>query len=154
MKERIDAFDGEACGQLGGWKGGFGGPGHGFGHGVGPGFGPGFVHGLAGVNFVEAAADALGMEVADLRAAVGDGASLSEVAESQGVAYDDVKAAVLSAAQSALDEAVANGLSQERADAALERIRTWLDEGGQLPARPFGRHGHGNGWGPGGPFGG
>ena len=46
--------------------------------------------------------------------------------------YETVKSSVLAAVQADLDAAVAEGLSQERADAALERITTWLDEGGEV----------------------
>ena len=44
--------------------------------------------------------------------------------------YATVKSSVLAAVQADLDAAVAEGgLSQERADAALERVTTWLDDG-------------------------
>jgi hypothetical protein len=78
----------------------------------------------------DAAADALGMEPAELREALVD-ATLEEIAESEGVAYADVVAAVLAAAEEDLDAAVEAGrITQERADAILERLETWLNEGG------------------------
>ena len=48
---------------------------------------------------------------------------------------------MLAAVQADLDAAVADGLDQARADAVIERLTTWLDEGGELGGfgpRPFG----------------
>jgi hypothetical protein len=97
-------------------------------------------------DLTTAAAEALGMEPADVVAAFKDGTSLEELAGEQDVAYDDVKAAVLADAQTDLDAAVEEGrISQERADAVYERLESWLNEGGEPPAwgrgrghRPFG----------------
>jgi hypothetical protein len=47
--------------------------------------------------------------------------------------------------QADLDAAVAEGMAQERADAVIERLSTWLDEGGELGGFPGGRHGPGRG---------
>ena len=52
---------------------------------------------------------------------------------------------VLAAVQADLDAAVAEGLDQERADAVIERLTTWLDEGGELGGLRPGRGGHGRG---------
>ena len=61
-----------------------------------------------------------------------DAGSLQALAEDLGVSYDSVKSSVLAAVQADLDAAVAEGLSQERADQALERVTTWLDAGGEV----------------------
>ena len=130
IRERIDAHDGEGCALGGAFKLGFG---RGFHHGVARGF--------LGGDVFEAAADALGIESADLIQRLGEAESLEGLATEQGVAYDDVKAAVLAAVQADLDAAVAEGLDQERADAVIERLTTWLDEGGQLDGLPGHRWG-------------
>jgi polyhydroxyalkanoate synthesis regulator phasin len=110
------------------------------GHGGRPGWGPG-----AGLT---AAADALGMTEEELRTALQeDGATLAQVAGDQGVAVDDLVAALVQAAQERIAEAVEEGrLSQEEADELLadleDRITDRVDE--ELPAR-----GPGGGWGPG-----
>ena len=123
-RERIEAFDGEGCGWFGpglAFERGFA---HGFGHGVG--------RGLLGGDVFEAAADALGIESSELIDRLGEAGSLEALAEDLNVSYDSVKTAVLAAIQEDLDAAVDEGLSQERADAALERITTWLDDGGEV----------------------
>jgi hypothetical protein len=130
LKQRIEAIDEAGCGM------GFG---LGFARGMGVGEARGFMH----ADVLEAAADALGVESADLIDRLADDTSLEEVAEAEGVAYADVKAAVLAAVRADLDAAVAEGLDQDRADAMLERIQTWLDEGGEAGIGRFG--------GPGGP---
>ena len=125
MRERIDAFDGDCAGL-----------GPGFGLGFGMGFERGMERGLhLGLRF-EAAADALGMTPPALFQALTDAGSLQAVADAQGVAYDTVTSAVLDDVQARLDEAVADGLDQDRADTILENLTTWLDGGGQLDELP------------------
>ena len=55
---------------------------------------------------------------------------------------------MLAAVQADLDAAVAEGMSQERADEALERVTTWLDNGGEVGGfrghHRFGPWGDGN----------
>ena len=133
IRERIESYDGQGCAFGGGFK-------LGFGHGLGRGLARGFLGG----DVFEAAADALGIESAELIERVDDAGSLEALAGEQGVAYDDVKAAVLAAVQADLDAAVGEGLDEERADGAIERLTTWLDEGGELEGLP-GRHGPGRG---------
>jgi hypothetical protein len=131
-RERIEAYDGSGCGFLGrgiGFERGFA---HGFGHGWGRGF--------LGGDVLEAAAETLGVESSELIGQLRDAGSLEALAEELGVSYDTVTASVLEAVQADLDAAVAEGLSQERADAALERITTWLEDGGEVGG--FGRHHH------------
>jgi hypothetical protein len=139
LRDRIEEADGTGCGWLG--------------HGIGfaHGFGHGFARGVVGANVFEAAADALGIESSELISQYRDAGSLQALAEELGVSYDEVKASVLAAVQADLDAAVAEGLDQERADEALARITTWLDEGGEAgEVRCFGggRGHHGFGFGP------
>jgi hypothetical protein len=119
-RERIEAYDGSGCGFLG--------------HGIG--FDRGFVHGVTrgflGGDVFEAAAEALGIESSELIDQLRDAGSLQALAEELGVSYDTVKGSVLEAVQADLDAAVAEGMSQERADEALERITSWLDNGGEV----------------------
>jgi hypothetical protein len=130
IRERIEAYDGSGCAFGGAFRLGFA---HGLGHGE--------VRGFLGGDVFEAAADALGIESADLIGRVEDAGSLEALAGELGVPYDEVKASILAAVQADLDAAVAEGLDQERADDVIERITTWLDEGGEL--RDFGgRRGH------------
>ena len=124
IRERIADADGEGCRWFG----------HGFGRGHGPGMARGFLRG----DVFEAAADALGIESSDLIGELRDAESLEALAEERGVSYDEVKASVLAAVQADLDAAVDEGMDQERADAAVERLTTWLDDGGQLNAGRFG----------------
>lgn len=138
IRDRIAAYDGEGCGWFGpGFK-------HGFRHG----FERGMARGFLGAGALEEAAEALGLGTAELLEAVRDAGSLKAVADAQGVPYADVEAAVLAAVQATLDEAVADGLSQARADAMIERVTAWLDGGGELPQRDgaFRHHRHGPGW--------
>jgi len=128
MRDRIAALDGEGCALLGGFRGGFG-------HDFGSGFGHGMARGLLGGDVLEAAAEALGIESADLIDQLGEADSLVALATERGVAYDELKASVMAAVQADLDAAVSEGLDQERADAIIERLTTWLDAGGQLDAR-------------------
>lgn len=119
-RERIEAYDGSGCGF--------------FGHGIGfeRGFAHGFGRGFLGGDVFEAAAEALGIESSELIGQLRDAGSLQALAEDLGVSYDAVTASVLAAVQADLDAAVAEGLSQERADATIERVTTWLDEGGEV----------------------
>lgn len=133
LKERIEGIDEAGCGLIGA-----------LGKSFARGFGHGFGHGFVSADVLDAAADALGLDSAALLGELADGSSLEEVAGSQDVAYDTVKTAVTDALQEDLDEAVAEGLDQERADMVMLRVQTWLDEGGEPGfGRFFGRHGGG-----------
>jgi hypothetical protein len=123
IKERIDAMDDAGCGFVGG---------------LGRAFGHGFAHGFVSADVLNAAALALGIDSDDLVRQVADGGSLEEIAADQDVAYDTVKSAAIAALKAGLDAAVANGLDQERADAVLQRVQAWLDQGGEAG---FGRLG-------------
>jgi hypothetical protein len=134
LKQRIADADGDGCGWIGG----------GFVRGFHMGMQRGAARGFVGGDVFEAAADALGIDSADLIGQLRDAGSLEALAESLGVSYDDVKASVLASVQADLDAAVAEGLPQEHADAVIERVTAWLDDGGQAggwgPARGFGPH--------------
>jgi hypothetical protein len=121
MRERVAEYDGEGCR----W----------FGPGLRGGHGPGHVRGFLGANALDAAADAFGIQRAELLDEVRDAGSLEAVATARGVSFDEVKATILAEVQGDLDAAVAAGnVEQERADTILERLTTWLDEGGELRA--------------------
>jgi len=135
LRERIEDHDGDGCG----W---FGGRARAFGHGFGLGIERGIVRGFVGGDVFEATADALGMTSDELIGELRDAGSIEALADAQGASYDEVKAAILAAVQADLDAAVAEGMSQERADAIVERLSSWLDEGGELGEL---RPGHGPG---------
>lgn len=138
VKERIDAIEEEGCG-------------FGFALGFGRGMAVGAAHGFVRGDVLEAAADVLGIGSDELIGQLADGGSLQEVAEGQGVDFEAVKDGVLAAVQADLDAAVAEGLDQERADAMLERVQAWLDEGGEAGFgrfRPGGPGGFGHRGGP------
>jgi hypothetical protein len=86
----------------------------------------------------EAAAEAIGIEVDALREALQGGQTIAEVAEANGVAGDDVVAAMVADAEERLAQAVADGrITQEQADertADLESRITALVNG-ELPLR-------------------
>ena len=134
LRERIQAHDGDGCGMLG--RAGA------FGRGFGIGMERGIAGGFLGGNVFEAAADALNMASDELVADVHESGSLQALAEAQGVAYDDVKAAILTAVQADLDAAVDEGMAQDRADTVIERLSTWLDDGGEVGELGLGRGGH------------
>ena len=138
LRERIDAADGTGCAWFG----------HGFARGFGAGFDHGVGRGFLGGDVFEAAATALGIESSELIDRLDTAGSLEALATEEGVAYDDVKASVLSAVQADLDAAVAEGLDQARADEVIERLTTWLDEGGELGGFRAGHFGPGRGFGP------
>jgi hypothetical protein len=147
LRERIDAFEGDGCGLFG--HGAFG---RGFGAGLEKGLERGLARGLFGADAIDAAADALGIDPADLLSELRDAGSLEAVADARGASYDEVKATILAAVTADLDDAVAEGMDQARADRAVERLTEWLDEGGPLGEGPgFGPgrwHHHFGPWGP------
>jgi len=133
LRERIDEADGTGCGWLG--------------HGLAPGFGHGRDRGMSrgflNSNVLAAAAEALEIERSALMSLLRDTASLEAISDEQGASYEVVKTGVLVAVQADLDTAVAEGLSQDRADATIERLTAWLDNGGEV--NRFGRSGLGRG---------
>jgi ribosomal protein S20 len=86
---------------------------------------------------VTAAADALKMTPAELRADLRAGKSLKDVAAAQNVPYATVSAAIVAAVKADLDAAVKAGtLKQARADRILERLQARLADGQLRRARP------------------
>jgi ribosomal protein S20 len=84
---------------------------------------------------VTAAADALGMPPADLRAKLRSGASLASIATDKGVELSAVTGAVLTAVKGDLDAAVAAGtIPQARADRIIARLTARLGAGSILEA--------------------
>ncbi len=72
---------------------------------------------------LEAAAEAIGIEEADLKAAIDDGATIAEVAEQNGVSADDVVDAMVDAKEERIAEKVAEGrITQEEADEKLADV--------------------------------
>lgn len=106
-------------------------------------FGPRFHHRLgAGL---EAAADALGLSVEELRTALADGGSIADVAAEQNVDVQTVIDAMVAEATTAIDEKVAAGdLDADRAEEMkanlVERVTAMVN--GERPA--FGRGGPGH----------
>lgn len=129
LRELINNADGDGCGLFrGAWR-------HGFAHG--------WVRGVFSGDVVEAAADALNLSSADLLTQMRDSGSLQAVADAQGADYDTLKTTVIAAVQADLD---ATNMSGEHKAKIIERVTTWLDNGG--PAGGL-RPGHGHR--PGGP---
>lgn len=97
--------------------------------------GPGGGHG----GHLDAAAEAIGTTVEELRTALEGGQSLAQVAESKGVSRDDLVAALVAEAEEHLAEHVANGdITQAQADERkadlAERVDELVDREG-LPMR-------------------
>ncbi len=79
--------------------------------------------------FVETAAESIGNTPDELREQLAAGASIADVAASNGASVDDVKADILAAASTKLDAAVANGrLTQTRADEMLQKLTDNIDD--------------------------
>lgn len=102
------------------------------------------------------AADAIGIEPAELLAALADGQTIADVARANDVEVASVVDAIVAAARERLDLAVENGwLTQDQADARAADLEERVTElvNGELPAfpGPGGWHGERPGW-PGGPF--
>ncbi len=105
------------------------------GHGGGPG----------GGLQLEAAAEALGLTVDELRTAAEDGSSLADLAEQEGVSTDVLVSKLVAAAKTRLADAVADGrLTQAQADGRATELQTRITERLDEPLR-FGRGGRGHG---------
>ncbi len=102
---------------------------------------------------LDAAAEAIGISVDDLRAALQDGSTLADVAEANGVEVDALIQALVAEATTHIDEAVADGrLDADRAAALeadlVERITAHVNGDGPGPMGGRGP-GHRGGFGPG-----
>jgi lambda repressor-like predicted transcriptional regulator len=99
--------------------------------GLGPG-GPlkrGFLPGLPGADPLATAADYLGMDVAEVREAVGDGKSLAELARDRGKSVEGLKNVLQDAIREDADQAVEDGLvTEEQADRVAEKLSAAVDE--------------------------
>ncbi len=129
LKAKIEAADGNGCRFFG----------HRFARGGG-GHGP---KAHFGGPLLSVAAEALGIEPGELKRALRSGDSLQDVATAQGTDYDTVSDAILGAAKTKLDAAVADGLDQARADEMLSK----LDEALAAGDFPQWHPGRGNGGG-------
>jgi hypothetical protein len=123
LKERIESGEGVP----------FFGPRFGFERGFGPGFGfdgpHGSFHLVAPGDQLTAAADYLGLSVAELRERLRDGDSLADIAEAEGKSVDGLRDAMLDALREKLDNAVEEGnLTREQADRILDHIDSHIDE--------------------------
>jgi lambda repressor-like predicted transcriptional regulator len=104
----------------------------------GPGFGLGplgplqkgiFPGVLPGADLMETAADYLGMDEADVRAALRDGKSLADVARDKGKSVDGLKQALRNAIRKDADEAVEDGvLTKKQADRLVEKFGNGVDK--------------------------
>lgn len=124
LKKRIDSSDAPFLfAGFGGRGFGLGGPGdRGFGRGFG---GP---H-LSGLHDISAAASYLGMTEAELRAELGDGKSLAEVAKAKGKSVSGLVQALVADAQKQLADAVADGrLTQTQADEIEKGLEARITE--------------------------
>jgi hypothetical protein len=135
LRTKIDEVAGVDCGALRGF---------GFGHGdrapgLHGGGGLGRFPAIAGV--IDTLAQELGLEPAEVLEQLAEAGSLEALAGQLGVGYDELKATVVGEVQAALG---ATDLSAERQASILERVQTWLDEGGQVGGRGW------RFWGPGG----
>jgi hypothetical protein len=130
LKEKIEAADGTNACKFFGHP--FAGGGHGQGHKA-----------HFGGPLLSIAAEALGIDPGELKQALRSGDSLQDVATAQGKDYDTVSAAILAAAKTRLDAAVADGLDQARADEILSTLDEALASG-EFPQLKRG-HGHGGG---------
>ncbi len=84
--------------------------------------------GHGGCN-LEAAAEAIGIDEADLREARENGATIAEIAEENGVDVDDVIAAMVEAKTERIEAKVADGsITQERADEKLAEVEAKITD--------------------------
>jgi hypothetical protein len=85
---------------------------------------------------LSAAADYLGLTVAQLRDRLADGRSLADVAKARGRSVEGLKQTIIDDAKRQLDEDVGAGrLTRDEADAILERLQSRIDELVQLSFR-------------------
>ena len=80
-------------------------------------------------HLTEVLTETLGLSGSEIRESLADGKSLADIAADQGVALEDLKAAILDSAQERLDQAVLDGkIDQERADVVSARMAEGIDE--------------------------
>ena len=139
IKTRIDGADGTGCAWLGmRWQQAV----------------RGAVTRGIGADLLQAAADTLNLEPANLRSMLVDGDSLKQIAADQGVDYATLRSAIHDAAKADLDKVVAAGnMTADREQQILDRLDQALTDGKLFNGNgPMGHHpGRGNG--PAAPFG-
>ncbi|MEW6477774.1 MAG: hypothetical protein AB1679_36475 [Actinomycetota bacterium] len=104
-----------------------------------PAHGAGGKGGRHGFKNLDAAAQALGMTVQDLRTALRGGKTVAAIAQEKGVAVSTVVDALVADLKAHLDEHVASGRNtQAEADQLLAKARTRIEAfvNGTAPARP------------------
>jgi lambda repressor-like predicted transcriptional regulator len=88
-----------------------------------------FPHAFPGFGFIDAAAGYLGMDGADVRAALDDGSSLAELAKRRGKSVDGLERALRDEIRKRADRAVEDGvLTRKQADAVVERFGDAVEE--------------------------
>lgn len=135
LRSRVDAFDGVDCDALRGF---------GFGHGDrGPRLHGGFgFRGFPAITgLIDTLADELGLDPTELLPQLADAGSLQALAEDLGKDYEALKSSVTDAVEATLG---ATDLEEERQASILEKVGSWLDDGGQINGiGRFGQWGHG-----------
>lgn len=123
LRARVTDADGSGCGLFkAGWL-------RGFAHGVGHGAAHGWARGIMTGDIIEAAADALDLSSADLIAQLREAGSLQAIVESAGADYASVSDSIITALQADLD---ATNLPDARRAAIIERVSSWLEDGGEV----------------------
>jgi hypothetical protein len=87
---------------------------------------------------IDAAAEALGMEPAEVHREMRAGVALKGIAEEAGLNYAEVRQVVLDALDEQLAGAEARGMPAERAAHIRERVVGWLERGGEWRGRSSG----------------
>lgn len=96
------------------------------------------------VSPVEILSDMTGVSVEDIRSARQDGGSLADIAEANDVTTDDYVGAIVDAATTAIDDAVADGkLSEARAATIKDGL---TDKVTAMVTSEAGSHGQSHGW--------
>ena len=94
---------------------------------------------------LDAVASYLGLSAAELRTQLEAGKSLADIAKAQGKSVDGLKAAIVAAAKTSLDQAVADGkLTADQAKQMLDRITANVDDMVNRTGPPDGGRGGGH----------
>jgi polyhydroxyalkanoate synthesis regulator phasin len=103
---------------------------------IGPPPGKGFPGFFGGFDFMEKAADYLGMDPSDLRKELSDGKSLADVAKDKGKSVEGLEQSLRDAIRADADKAVDDGkLTKEQADRIVKGVSAGVDdlvEGGRF----------------------
>ena len=84
---------------------------------------------MAGADLLDAAADHLGMDPADVREALRNGESLADLAKDKGKSVDGLESALRDETRKDADQAVAHGvLTKEEADRVVEKLSDAVDD--------------------------